>query len=142
MSKPLPPTSRHLERVHGGRCVDAIVDPDKVLSTEFERVFAGVFDTVELSLHRDIDMDELIDSIEARRSDQICVDYKEDENISSCLVTIKGHDVWIKIAGATFSVVHHRATTPNLLLKSLVDVQLALTDTHHVLTIPFKPPNC
>jgi hypothetical protein len=119
------------------RSIDAISNPDQVLSEAFEAVFANVFDTVELSLHDAMDLDQLIDTIEALNSDEIDVSYGEDKNITSCLVTIKGHDVSIEVTRNTFAVVHPRAASPRRLLQSLFDIQLVLKDTHRVTAIPF-----
>jgi hypothetical protein len=119
------------------RSVDAITHPDEVLSDAFETVFAEVFDTIELTLHDEVNLDDLIDAIEAIDSDEIGVDYSEDEQVTSCLIRIKGQHVSVKVTRNTFSVVHPRAAVPKRLLQSLFDVQLALTSEHLVEAIPF-----
>lgn len=120
------------------KSVDEIIDANEVLSSNFEAVFADVFDTVELSMHDEIDLDELIDAIEAFDSDEVEVAYEEDENVTSCVVTIQGHNATIKVTKRTLSVIQPKAEAPKVLLQSLFDVQLAMQDTHKVLAIPFE----
>lgn len=120
------------------RTVDAIKDPERILSSQFEAVFAKTFDTVELSLHDHLNLDQLIDTIEAIGSDEIEVQYDEDEGITSCVVAIKGYNVSIHVTANSFSIVHPKLESPRLLLQSLFDIQLALTEKHHVLVIPFE----
>ncbi|MDX1948099.1 MAG: caspase family protein [Pirellulaceae bacterium] len=119
------------------RTVDAIKDPDKILSDQFGSVFAQAFDTVELSLHDHVNLDQLIDAIEALDSDEIDVDYDHDENVDSCVVAIQGYKVSIQVTRDTFSIVHPTVQSPKVLVQSLFDIQLALTEKHKVLAIPF-----
>lgn len=121
------------------RTVDSIIDPDQILSNAFEVVFGELFDTVQLSLRDDVDLDQLIDAIESSDGDEVQVDYEEDERVSACVVTIKGFDVNIQVTRQTFAVSHRRTATPRRLLQSLCDIQRALTQDHHILTIPFEP---
>lgn len=119
------------------RTVDAITHPDEVLSEAFETVFADVFDTIELTLRDQVDLDDLIDAIEAMDSDEIVVDYHEDEQITSCAIKLKGQHVCVKVTRSTFSVVHPRAAVPKRLLQSLYDVQLVLSSQSLVEAIGF-----
>ncbi|HTN77194.1 MAG TPA: caspase family protein [Pirellulaceae bacterium] len=120
------------------RSVDGIIDPEKVLSKAFEQVFAELFDTVALSLRDKVDLDQLIDDIEAIDSDEIAVDYDEDEAITACVVRIKGHSLSIKITPRSFSVVHPKAAAPKRLLQSLFEVQRTMTQQHQILAIRFR----
>ncbi len=123
------------------RTVDAIKDPDQILSGQFGAVFAKTFDTVELSLHDHVHLDQLIDAIEALGSDEIAVNYDQDEDFASCEVTIKGFSVSIEVTPSTFSIVHPTTQAPQALVQSLFDIQLALTEKHKVLAIPFGAPD-
>ena len=120
------------------RTVDAIKDPDKILSEAFAAVFAKAFDTVELSLHDNVDLDQLIDVIEKLGSDEIDVAYDQDEDVACCVIAIKGYKVSIQVTRNTFSIVHPTAQAPKVLVHSLFDIQLALAEKHKVLTIPFE----
>ena len=120
------------------RSVNAIVDPDKVLADEFQLVFAKTFTTVELSLRDAVDIEQLIDFIESLGSDEIGVEYDQDEGVTSCVVRIKGHQAEIKIAKHTFAVVHPRAEAPRRLVESFFNIQHALTHQHRISTIPFE----
>ncbi len=120
------------------RSVDAIIDPDQVLSDGFEAVFGDVFDTFELSLRHDVDIEQLIDFIESLGSDEIKVDYGEDKHVTACDVRIKGHNAQIQVAQNTFAVRHPRSHSPKQLVESFFAIQLALTHKHHVRMIPFE----
>ncbi len=119
------------------RSVDAITDPGKVLSRAFEAVFTDAFDTVELTLRDGIDLEQLVDAIESRDSNEITVQYDDDEAIRVCTISIKGHNLLIKVTKNTFSIVLPSAKGPKILLQFLMDVQRALKTQHNVPGLPF-----
>jgi uncharacterized caspase-like protein len=118
------------------RWVDEIVSPDQVLSSQFDVVFAGMFNTVEFTLHGQLDLEELVDRVEEQESDAIEIDYPDD--LSSCELRLKNIGAEIHVTPSTFAVVHRHATTAKQLLESFFSIQSALKN-QHALGIPFGP---
>lgn len=119
------------------RSVDAIVEPEQVLSAAFDQVFAQVFDTVELSLHGAVDLEQLIDTIEAGDRNAIQVEYNDQPQIASCTITVHGYNVAIRVTPGTFAVVHPRPQLPKRLVQSLFEIQDSLQQEHAIAAIPF-----
>jgi len=126
-------------RIVWRRSVDEITAPDQVLSAAFEAVFAKVFDSIELALHGPVPLDQLVDAVESL--DRADIDVTYDDDLTSCRLILPGHNVRIEVTPTTFSIRHPRPAPPQSLLKSLFDVQAALTQQHHVMTIPFERNN-
>lgn len=127
------------ENITWRRSIEQIIDPKTIFSKEFAEVFSNTFNTVELTLHGKVDLDKLVDVIEQHRKTKkdIDVKYDEDEDISSCTITMKGHPK-VVVSKSTFSIVHSQPAAPKVLVESLFKAQLALTQTYKVLAIPFE----
>lgn len=119
------------------RSLEAITQPEKVLSPEFEAVFPDLFDTVELSLASPVDLEGLVDCLEALPGGGIAVDYPADGPITECTLAIPGHNAEIRVEKTKFTVIQPRAGRPRKLLELLFGIQHALTQQHGVDLIPF-----
>jgi hypothetical protein len=120
------------------RSVDAITDPASLFGGSFEKVFPKTFDTIELALRDAVDIEGLIDFIEALRSSEVRVEYRDDQHVTSCVIRLHGHPAAIEVTKNTFSVRLPRAASPRLLVKSFFEIQRALTQEHSVSMIPFQ----
>lgn len=120
------------------RSVEAITQPEKVLSPEFEAVFPDLFDTVELSLASPVDLEALIDCLEALPGGAITVDYPADGPITACSLSIPGHNAEIRVEKTRFTVIQPRAGRPRKLLELLFGIQHALTQQHQVSALRFR----
>jgi len=108
------------------RTVSEIVEPAQLLSAGFMQAFHNIFDTVELVPDSPIDLEKLIDHIEARDNDRVRLDY--DRQITYCAVTTLDSDVGILVTPGALQIVHPQPTSTRTLLQSLMDVQTALVD--------------
>jgi hypothetical protein len=108
------------------RQVSELKEADQVLSVSFAKVFSEVFDTLEFSPATIIDLEELIDRIEALDDDLIGLEY--DKDVTWCELTIQGIEGVIAITPRTVSIVHPQPTAAKSLLKSFFDFQVAVVD--------------
>lgn len=127
------------EEVVWRRSIEGVIDPEYIFTEEFERVFPNAFDTIELHLRADADLDVVVDFIERLRKENknIGIQYDDDEDIDFCVITMKGHAP-IHLTRNTFAIVHDHSASPKELVKSLSGAQIALTQTYKLLSIPFE----
>jgi hypothetical protein len=112
-----------------------IREPDMVLTEEFDEAFAGVFDTLEFSANKTIDIPSIVDQIEDLDADEISVSY--DKSLDWCEITVNGMDATIRVTPDAISVTRHSGNSPKLLIESFFEVQKALIDTHQLKQLPF-----
>lgn len=117
------------------RQVSEIKEPDRVLSNEFASIFDRMFDTVEFSPFRLVDVAALIDRIETFDNDQIAVEY--GMHPTSCRVRLAGIDSEIQVTERSISMIQRQPQPPKQLLESLFQIQTALLDNHDVRLIAF-----
>jgi hypothetical protein len=117
------------------REVDAIKEPNSIFSEEFSEVFGREFDTVQFSLPNSINLDDLIDQIEALEDDTLSVSY--DMNATNCFLSVDGVAGKIEVTSETLSIVKSGPMQPGLILESFFAIQKALIDTHGVRAISF-----
>lgn len=127
------------EEVVWRRSIEGIIEPNTIFSDEFANVFSDTFNAVELTLHSTTDLDKLVDFIERlkKTNKDIDVDYDEDEDITSCVISMKGHAP-VHVTKNSFSIVQPRPASPKELVESLFKAQLALTQQYKMLAIPFE----
>jgi hypothetical protein len=127
------------EEVVWRRSIEGVIDPEYIFTEEFERVFPNAFDTIELHLRADADLDGVVDFIERLRKENknIDVQYDDDEDMDFCVITMKGHAP-IHLTRNTFAIVHDHSASPKELVKSLSGAQIALTQTYKLMSIPFE----
>jgi hypothetical protein len=118
------------------RTVDAIREPDAILSEPFAGVFERVFDTLELDMPQSIPLTELIDRIEELDDDRIQIQY--DPAITYCTLQIQGVAGAITVTLRTLSIVHSKAVSPKKLLQSFFDMQRILVNQNNVRLIPTR----
>ncbi|MCE9606083.1 MAG: caspase family protein [Planctomycetia bacterium] len=112
-----------------------IVDAEQILTKPFAAVFAELFDTVEFAPADAVDLEALIDRIEALDDPRVAIDY--DREITWCKLAIRGIGGEIKVTKRTFEIVKDRPESPKKLLQSFFDIQHMLVDTHDVRLIGF-----
>lgn len=103
------------------RQITDIRDRVQVLSNPFERVFPNMFDTVEYFPETTLDIDELIDRIEALEDDRIELNY--DMEATGCTLEIEGIDGLVEFTSNTISLSHASDISPKDLLQSFLDMQ-------------------
>lgn len=120
------------------RSIEGIIDSNAVLSDDFAKVFPDRFNIIEMRLHDTVDLDKLVDFVEAlkKNNNEINVAYDEDEGISSCVISMAGHPN-IRVTRNAFALVHDRPAKPQALVESLFEAQVALTQSFKVDSIPF-----
>lgn len=116
------------------RTVDAIREPDAILSQPFARVFERVFDTLELDMPQTIQLADLIDRIEELDDGRIQMEY--DPALTYCALQIEGVAGTITVTLRTLSIVHSKAVSPKNLLQSFLDMQRILVNQNNVGLIP------
>lgn len=117
-----------------------IRDPDKVISDEFEEAFSGVFDTLELENGQNIDIDAVVDQIEAIDDERLTVRY--DRTSNWCIIEIEGNDSTIEVHPDAFRIVQAHASSPKQLVESFFAAQKQLVDTFQLKQLPMAlaPP--
>jgi len=117
------------------RQVVNIRQPDKILTEKFDKVFHGMFDTLEFSSVKVIDIGAIVDQIEDLYDDRITVDF--DMSLSWCTIKVEGNDSTIRITPEVISIVQSLGKSPKLLIESFFEVQKKLIDTHQIKQLPF-----
>lgn len=125
-----------LSQVVVRRTVDAIKEPEQLLSDQFSAVFEGVFDSIHFDAPKPIDLVGLIDRIEELEINDISVDY--DPGATHCTLHVKGIAAAITVTPSSLSIVHARPDSPKRLLDSFFQIQRALVEQHDVRLIPFE----
>ena len=118
------------------RTVTNIRTPDQIDTEQFNQVFMGQFDTLELSVSEQMSVEDVIDTIEDMDDESIRVDYDQDAN--SCTISADGLDCEIIVGPHAISIVRARGKSPSLLLESFFNAQKLLVNTHGLNPLPFK----
>ncbi len=83
------------------RSITRIQEPVRVLSAQFESVFANRFRTIEILAESNFDLEAIIDRIEEADSNGVSVDF--DKNISWCKISLG--PVLVEVAGNCIRIV-------------------------------------
>ena len=116
------------------RTIDSIKDSEQVFSDAFASLFEGVFTTVEFTTQQPVNLDALIDSLEALEDERIAIEY--DHNATRCLLRIEGIAGEIQVTRSTLRIVHPMPEAPRNLLRSFLAIQNALLGPDGVSMIP------
>lgn len=111
-----------------------IRNPDVLEDEGLQKIFAQHFDEVRFSLEGKIDLEELIDSLEAEDRDQVTLMYPAD--CSSLTISLKGRNWSIHVSGAGVSVVKHFLGPPATLFHCLTEARSLISGTSQL--CPFK----
>ena len=103
------------------RDVSLISDVEQILTDEFVTAFGQLFDTVEFTPNDPIDLEQIVDRIEAIEDDRVWIEY--DRQLTFCEVTLEGCTERIRITRESFRIVHPQAESPRVLVDSLFRVQ-------------------
>lgn len=106
------------------RDVSQITAPQQLLSDGFATVFDRLFDTVECTPPRPIDLVRLIDHIEARDDSNITLEY--NRHFTFCELSLPSIESKIRVTQDSFRIVHPRVKTARRLLESFLQVQQSL----------------
>ena len=107
------------------RAISKITDPSKIFCDEFDRVFSGVFDTIEISNGQRLDVTSVIDRIEQLDDDEFEAEY--DSDCTECRVRVAGSTTTIRVTPAGLCITDRRIASPNALLQAAMSIQLKLT---------------
>ncbi|MCX7419689.1 MAG: caspase family protein [Planctomycetia bacterium] len=108
------------------RAISKISDPTQVFCEAFDRVFASVFDTIEISTGEPIDVTAVIDRIEQFDGHEFAATY--DSDCSVCFVRVVGITTLIRITSRGVFITDQRANSPTALLNSAMLIQSKLTN--------------
>lgn len=118
------------------RQVARIKEPQRLFAEEFANVFGEMFDTVEFTPARSVDLEALIDRIEELDDERIALDYGMDATWLK--LRIKGTRGQIEITPENVSIVHPKPASAKLLLQSFFDLREALVGEFGLGVIPFR----
>ena len=108
------------------RNVSDITSPNELLTDRFASVFGTSFNCVEFTPPSAIDLEALIDRIEAIADERISLQY--DRLVTACEISLAGSNVKLRVTAESFQIVHPQPAAPRTLVQSLFDVQAALVD--------------
>jgi hypothetical protein len=117
------------------RTIDAISDPSQVVSDAFGEVFDDVFDTLEFSLPKAIDLEAFIDAVEDAKIPDLKV--KHDREVTYCDCHITGFAGTIRLTATGLSITFDRPKKTRELLQSFESVK-SLVHRHNVPLISFS----
>ncbi|WP_437185240.1 caspase family protein [Planctomicrobium sp. SH668] len=100
--------------------------PERILGSEFDRVFSGRFDSLEFASGKPIQIEEIVDRVEALDSLEMTVQY--DHELTYCTVLIPAHNIQIEVNSKRYRITQLRKGTLKALLQSFFNVQRSLTD--------------
>lgn len=106
------------------RTIDSIKDSEQIFSDAFASLFEGIFTTVEFTTPQPVDLDALIDAVEALEDERIAIEY--DHNATQCVLRIEGIAGEIQVTQNTLRIVHSTPEAPRNLLRSFLAIQTAL----------------
>ncbi|MFY8201498.1 MAG: hypothetical protein ACOVLE_12550, partial [Pirellula staleyi] len=106
------------------RTIDSIKDSEQIFSDAFAALFEGIFTTVEFTTQQPVDLDALIDAVEALEDERIAIEY--DHNATRCVLRIEGIAGEIQVTQHTLRIVHPKPEAPRNLLRSFLAIQTAL----------------
>jgi len=103
----------------------------KNVEAEFEValdvVFAGVFDRVEMAFEQKQSVEDVIDRIEAMRSETIRVEY-EDTDLSTCEIRVKGFEGRILVTGEGLTILNRGVGSPSELMRAFLLAQRVVVE--------------
>lgn len=108
------------------RDVSEIANPNHLVSDEFISVFGSAFDTVELVPPSTINLEALIDHVEALEDSRVSLQY--DRQVTHCEMAIEGMNAKIHVTPDAFRIVHAEPSSPRILADSFFSVRMALAD--------------
>ncbi len=108
------------------RSISKISDPTQVFCEVFDRVFSGVFDTIEISTGEPIDVTAVIDRIEQFDGREFTATY--DSDCTVCFVRVAGITTLIRITSSGVFITDQRVDSPTALLNSAMLIQRKLTN--------------
>jgi hypothetical protein len=108
------------------RSISKISDPTQVFCAAFDRVFSGVFDTIEISTGEPLDVTAVIDRIEQFDGREFTATY--DSDCTVCFVKVSGITTMIRITSNGIFISDQRADSPTALLNSALLIQRKLTN--------------
>lgn len=118
--------------------VTEIQNPISINSSEFNKVFSDIFNSLTFQFDKSFDIEKLIDAIEDIDDDEvISVDYPGD--LSSCTIAIAGVDNEVHITSHSFSIKSQKCVEPKNLIESFNNAQVILINTYELRMLPFKP---
>lgn len=109
------PTEYVLERV-----VNRIDGADLVASDEFEDAFGSTFETVVIEPGSPIEVEEVIDAIEAEKDPGVSVSYPA--GCEYCEIELSGVQAEIRVTDSTIEITYRKARTPKALLTEFTTV--------------------
>ena len=112
-----------------------IRDPQQVLADEFDNVFKGIFDTLEFSSGKPVNIESLIDQIEALKGSGLTVSY--DKDLQWCEILVSNLPATIRATPAAFSIVLHRPGSTKTLIQAFFEMQKLFTDHDSLKQLPF-----
>lgn len=101
-----------------------LLDADFARSEAFAGVFAGHFSEIEFALQKGVQVDAVIDAIEALDGDRgLRVDYPSDYR--DCRIRVEGVDAEVRCTGASLEIVFTRPGSPAELIDAFAAVREA-----------------
>lgn len=129
------PSGENPAEVVWQRRVTDIQQQAVVLSDAFAAVFQRVFDTIEFIPVEPIDVESLIDQIEALDDERIRIDY--DRAATHCQLSLADVAGEIHVAGEAVTFQRRGVVDPRELVHALVDFQQALLEVQAILPLSF-----
>lgn len=108
------------------RDISRVVRPEVLLEDGCNRLFPNVFDTIEFIPSAAIDLEKLVDHIEALTDDRVSVDY--DRQLTHCKVLISNSPLHIYVTPDAFRVIHPAPTMPRELVTCIEEIRQELVD--------------
>jgi hypothetical protein len=123
----------NLEEVIWTRSVDTIKNAAEIRSSAFGSVFDGVFDTLEFSLPKAVNIEAFIDSIEAAKVPRLKIAY--DRACTYCAIQLQSGAGTVTVKPRSLSIVHNRRKKTQQLIASF-DTVCKLVNQYHVPLMP------
>jgi len=89
---------------------------------DFDALFSDTFDTLDFEFEDTINVENLIDRIEAMKSQDIKVEY-DDTDLSRCQIHIAGFDGEVNIFSSKIQIASPKKTSPSALLEYFKQAQ-------------------
>ncbi len=99
------------------------VSPEVLLDDDLNSLFGKTFDEMRVTLPKSIDVEQVIDRIEALKSADITVAYEAD--CEQCEISVSG-GVRLQVSATSITVLSSKKTSPRGLVESLKDVQIKI----------------
>lgn len=106
------------------RQVTDFKETDALFSSEFAKVFGGLFDTVEFEPPEEIDVERLIDRLEDRTDSDLNLDY--DRTATWCIVSTQDIPGRLQVAADRIALVTNQPDLPARLLEAFFQFRTSL----------------